>query len=687
MEKYLNELNDAQREAVQVVDGPLLILAGAGTGKTKTITTRLAYLISLGIDPANTLTLTFTNKAASEMRDRALRMIENYPYPPKLFTFHKFGLYFLKLHIQRLGRKNNFIIIDTDDKNRIIKGFKPKTSYKQVSNEISHLKNSLITPQTAIEKAQSLDDDYAKTYKEIAEIYQKYEDYLLDNNLVDFDDLLALTYKILDIDEDIRKKASKEYQYIMVDEYQDTNELQYKILAKLCDTHSNICVVGDDDQSIYGWRGANVKNILEFHTQFKNTKIIKLEKNYRSTNQILKVANELISHNRSRHSKNLQSTLGDGKEVMIFESANESDEVKELSKRIKQLISSGVSPSNIAILYRINALSRSLEEGFTREKIPFKLVDSIRFYERAEIKDIISYLRLIYYTNDDFSIKRVLNKPKRGVGKVTIQKLEHAAMEQKTSIFSLIRSMRVEELTKFTTKKGAWALKNFTEDILDLQEFSKQFNYRFVDEFENLIRIRQMYVEQNENDRVMNIDEFYGLIREFIKQNPGESLETFLYEISLSSDADAIEDEQVSLMTIHAAKGLEFDYVFVIGLEDGYFPLLSDGSDMEEERRLGYVAFTRAKKELTLTSAKSRFFKGKRDFMQKSRFLSEAGLIKGSLKLDKAPTTYKKGDLVKHKVFGMGRIIGVTKVGKDYKLSINFGGNKRDILSNFVEKI
>ena len=687
MQKYLNELNTSQRRAVEIVDGPLLILAGAGTGKTKTITTRLAYLISLGIDPANTLTLTFTNKAAAEMRDRALRMIQNYSYPPKLFTFHKFGLYFLKFHIDSLGRKNNFIIIDTDDKNRILKGFKPKTQIKQISNEISHFKNSLIDPQTAIEKSKSMEDDYGKKYKEIAQVYEKYENYLLSNNLVDFDDLLALTYKILDTNQEIRESSSRQYQYIMVDEYQDTNELQHKILTKLCDTHNNICVVGDDDQSIYGWRGANVKNILEFHTNFHNTQIIKLEENYRSTNQILNVANELISHNRSRHQKKLKSTLGDGKEIVVIENATESDEAKELANRIKKLIKEGVSPNEIAILYRINALSRSLEEGFTKEKVPFKLVDSIRFYERAEIKDVVSYLRLIYYQNDDFSIKRVLNKPKRGIGKATIQKLEAEANKQKSSIFSLLETLSVAELTKFTTKKGAWALKNFVEDILDLQDFSKQFNYRFVDEFENLIRIRQMYADLNETDRVLNIDEFYGLVRDYIKQNPGESLENFLYEISLTSDADAIDGEQVSLMSIHAAKGLEFEYVFVIGLEDGYFPLLSDGNDMEEERRLGYVAFTRAKKELVLSYAKSRFFRGKRDFMNKSRFLSEAGLIKGSLKLDSGGAVFKKGDLVKHKVFGMGRVLSAVKSGKEYKLSINFGGSKRDILSNFVEKI
>lgn len=686
MEKHVNELNESQKEAVKTIDGPLLILAGAGTGKTKTITTRLAYLISLGIDPANTLTLTFTNKAATEMRERALMMINDYTYPPKLFTFHKFGLYFLKFNIDRLGRKNSFVIIDTDDKKRILKQFEPKTNIKQVANEISHYKNSLISPATAIEKVADIEGEQGKKYKEIALIYEKYENYLHANNLVDFDDLLALTYKILDNDPELCETTSRQYQYIMVDEYQDTNELQYNILKKLCATHSNLCVVGDDDQSIYGWRGANVKNILEFAGNFDNTVTIKLEDNYRSTSQILGAANELISHNRTRHEKSLKSTKGDGKEISLIESANESDEAMEIGERIRKLIDSGVSAKDICVLFRINALSRSLEEGFTKAKIPFKLVDSIRFYERAEIKDVISYLRLITNSTDDFSLKRVVNKPKRGIGKTTVDKLEAHADSLKKPIFTLLEESMPEELASLTSKKAAQTLKEFVTTINDLKEKITESSYEFIDAFEQSVGIRKMYIESDEVERVLNIDEFYGLLRDFSKQNPDDTIENFLHDIALSSEADSIDGESISMMSIHAAKGLEFDHVFIIGLEDGYFPLLGDGNDMEEERRLGYVAFTRAKQDLTLSYVKSRFFRGKRDFMNKSRFLSESGVIKGSLKLD-GGQPYKKGDLVKHKIFGMGRVVGVSKVGKEFKLGINFGGSKRDILASFVERI
>lgn len=686
MDKYVNDLNPSQKEAVLAIDGPLLILAGAGTGKTKTITTRLAYLISLGIDPANTLTLTFTNKAAAEMRERALMMIENCAYPPKLFTFHKFGLFFLKFHIDKLGRKNSFVIIDTDDKKRILKQFEPKTNIKQIANEISHYKNSLISPKTAIEKVADIDGEQGKKYKEIALVYDKYENYLHTNNLVDFDDLLALTYKILDNDPKLCEEVSNQYRYIMVDEYQDTNELQYNILRKLCSTHNNLCVVGDDDQSIYGWRGANVKNILEFAGNFDNTLTIKLEDNYRSTSQILEAANELISHNRTRHEKSLKSTKGKGREIEHIESANESEEATELGERIRKLIDSGVNARDICVLFRINALSRSLEEGFTKAKIPFKLVDSIRFYERAEIKDVISYLRLITNATDDFSLKRVVNKPKRGIGKTTIDKLEAHAEGLKKPIFALIEDSSPDELAALTSKKAAQTLKEFTAVINHLKEKITESSYTFIDAFEQSVGIRKMFLESDEVERVLNIDEFYGLLRDFSKQNPDDTIENFLHDIALSSEADSIDGESISMMSIHAAKGLEFDHVFIIGLEDGYFPLLGDGNDMEEERRLGYVAFTRAKHDLTLSYVKSRFFRGKRDFMNKSRFLSESGVIKGALKLD-GGHAYKNGDLVKHKLFGMGRVVGVSKVGKETKLSINFGGSKRDILASFVERI
>ena len=434
MPDLLDELNESQREAASHTDGAMLILAGAGSGKTKTITTRLAYLISeLGIPPSNTLTLTFTNKAASEMRTRALNMLgaTGKNFTPLLCTFHKFGLLFLKFYIDRLKRKNNFVIIDTDDKKRILKGFEGDIPTSVLASEISNFKNSLLSVEEVLNhggmfaNGHNFKDGY---HAKLANIYKLYEEYLAANNLVDFDDLLCLSYKILDEDEALAREISRRYAYVMVDEYQDTNDLQYKLLRKLCLTHENIAVVGDDDQSIYGWRGAKIENILNFKDQFKDAKVIRLEQNYRSTSQILRAANELIDHNRNRLGKELKSTKEDGEDVALMESDDETMESLKVAKRIKKLLDSGAQASDIAILYRINALSRSLEEGLTKEKIPYKMVGGVKFYERAEVKDVISYLRLVANENDDFSLKRVINRPKRGLGKVSLAKRSSQAL-------------------------------------------------------------------------------------------------------------------------------------------------------------------------------------------------------------------------------------------------------------------
>ena len=680
MNKILNELNEAQRDAVKHIDGPLLILAGAGSGKTKTITTKVAYLISLGIDPASILTLTFTNKAASEMRERALSLIESVNYPPTLCTFHKFGLLFLKFNINKLGRNNNFVVIDTDDKKRIIKSFGIDLPISMIASEISRYKNSLISPKEVFEKAER------KNYKTIAKLYEQYENYIASNNLVDFDDLLVLTYKILDQDKELCKQTSDRYRYIMVDEYQDTNELQYRLLRKLCENHENLCVVGDDDQSIYGWRGANIKNILEFHESFDEVKITKLEVNYRSTNQILKTANALIEHNRERIGKHLTSNFGDGKEIAFIESADENQESKTIARKIRKLIDIGADPRSIAVLYRVNALSRSLEEGLNKEHISYNMVGGIKFYERAEIKDLISYLRVIANEHDDYSIKRIINKPKRGLGKVTVDKLLKAAYESKMSLFEYI-STHEAEVKNITSKKSFVALYEFIENIIKLKELSSDKSYDFIFELEDTFKIRDYYSALPDAiDRVSNIDEFYGLYRDYVKQNLEMSVDEFLNDLALQSDQDQIDNEHISIMSVHASKGLEFEYLFVIGLEEGFFPLIGDGSDIEEERRLGYVAITRAKRELWLSCVGSRFYKGRRATLKKSRFLKECGVCKGSLVLEKT-TSFKKGDLVKHKIFGIGRIFEISKVKREFKLKINFSGTKRDILASFVEKI
>ncbi len=682
MEDIFQDLNEAQREAVKKIDGPMLILAGAGSGKTKTITSRLAYLLDeVGIPAANTLTLTFTNKAAKEMRERALSMIKPTSYPPLLCTFHKFGLLFLKFHIHRLGRKNNFVVIDTEDKKRIIKKFNSEVPLPLIASEISRYKNSLLTPDEAYAQAE------LQNYKTIAKIYEQYEAHLHENNLVDFDDLLALTYKLLNENEDLAKETSDKYQYIMIDEYQDTNELQFRLLKKLCSSHNNLCVVGDDDQSIYGWRGANIRNIIEFDKDFDDTYVVKLENNYRSTEPILNAANALIEHNRNRLGKKLVSTKGKGKEVATMSSHDEGEEANKIASSISELLTSGVKADEIAVLYRINALSRSLEEGLARHRIPYKLVGGLRFYDRAEIKDLISYLRVVTNIHDSFSLKRIINKPKRGLGKATIDKLELSSMQAEKSIFEFIDTSSSTELEGLIKKKNTQTVKNLIKDIKDISKAAQDASYDLVDLLEETFKIKSIYENMPDAyDRLSNIDEFYGLFRDFIKQNPETSLDEFLNELTLQSEQDQVEGESIYIMSIHASKGLEFKYVYIIGLEEGFLPLVGDGSDTEEERRLGYVAITRAESELTMSHVASRFYKGRRTELTKSRFFKESGLCEGSFVLEKS-TSFKKGDLVRHKIFGAGRILGVSKAGKDFKLKINFGGNHRDILSSFVERL
>jgi len=688
METILNDLNSAQREAVEHIDGPMLILAGAGSGKTKTLTSRLAYLVGVvGIDPANTLTLTFTNKAAAEMRERALKLMPSkVSYPPLLCTFHKFGLLFLKFHIEKLGRSNAFVIIDSDDKKRLLrsiaKELKVDLNLSFIASEISKYKNSLLSPELVLEKAELPD------YKKIANIYVKYQANIEENNLVDFDDLLMLTHKILSDNDDLRKETSNRYKYIMVDEYQDTNELQFQLLELLSSEHNNLCVVGDDDQSIYGWRGANIRNILEFANNFEVCKTVKLEINYRSTEPILKAANTLIEHNSTRLGKKLTSHKGAGEDVKLLHSLDESMESKAIAKEVQKLLDSGTDPDEIAVLYRINALSRSLEEGFTKEGVGFKLIGGMRFYERAEIKDIISYLRVLSNPNDDFSLIRIVNKPKRGIGKASIEKLQKAAFEHQTSLFGYIEKASCGEVENVVSKKVSSSLIELLENIKLLQESLQSELGNFITLFEEHIKLKDHYAGMVDGmDRILNIDEFYGYFRDAVIKNTDLSLDEFLNDISLQSDQDQIEEDAITIMSIHAAKGLEFEHLFVIGLEEEFFPLLGEGCNMEEERRLGYVAITRAKSDLTLCYVDSRFYKGRRKMIDKSRFLGEAGLISDtSLKITKQ-AAFKKGDLVKHKIFGIGRVQAANKSGQEYKLLINFGGNKKEILSSFVQSI
>ncbi|MPA79552.1 AAA family ATPase [Campylobacter coli] len=678
-------LNESQKEAASHIDGPMLILAGAGSGKTKTITTRLAYMIGeVGIPAINTLTLTFTNKAASVMKNRALDLL-NSNENPLLCTFHKFGLLFLKLHIERLGRKNNFIIIDNDDSKKILKELinDDKTSPHQILQFISHFKNESKSVQNVFSDLELLKDNEIKhqALQKIAIYYQNYQEYLLKHNFVDFDDLLLLTNTLLENDQNFAKEQSSFYRYITVDEYQDTNALQYKILKNLCCVHENICVVGDDDQSIYSWRGAKIENILNFQSEFSNVKLVKLEQNYRSVGMILKAANNLISHNKKRLGKTLLCTKDEGEDVQILSSDNEKIESVLVAKKIKELLNAGVYAGEIAVLFRINALSRSIEEAFMKEKIPYKLLSGMRFYERLEIKDLICYLRILINPNDDLSFKRIINRPKRSIGEKALQNLEDYAQKRKISLFEALCESD-GGVGIFSLKKAQNEAKKFMQNIYKLREYSDL--KKMIENFEELFALKEFYAIQEDGDeRVLNIDEFYASIKEKIKEEPQTTLEDILSEISLLSDQDGIEGECVYLMSVHASKGLEFDHVFIVGLEEGFFPL--NESDIEEERRLAYVAITRAKKCLSLSIAKSRFYRGSRTELDSSRFLEESQLTK-KISMNKTEQGYHKGDLVKHKIFGIGRVISVNKSAKEEKLTINFGGIERIIMASFVEK-
>lgn len=678
-------LNESQKEAASHIDGPMLILAGAGSGKTKTITTRLAYMIGeVGIPAINTLTLTFTNKAASVMKNRALDLL-NSNENPLLCTFHKFGLLFLKLYIERLGRKNNFIIIDNDDSKKILKELinDDKTSPHQILQFISHFKNESKSVQDVFSDLELLKDNEIKhqALQKIAIYYQNYQEYLLKHNFVDFDDLLLLTNTLLENDQNFAKDQSSFYRYITVDEYQDTNALQYKILKNLCCVHENICVVGDDDQSIYSWRGAKIENILNFQSEFSNVKLVKLEQNYRSVGMILKAANNLISHNKKRLGKTLLCTKDEGEDVQILSSDNEKIESALVAKKIKELLNAGVYAGEIAVLFRINALSRSIEEAFMKEKIPYKLLSGMRFYERLEIKDLICYLRILINPNDDLSFKRIINRPKRSIGEKALQNLEDYAQKRKISLFEALCESD-GGVGIFSLKKAQNEAKKFIQNIYKLREYSDL--KKMIENFEELFALKEFYALQEDGDeRVLNIDEFYASIKEKIKEEPQTTLEDILSEISLLSDQDGIEGECVYLMSVHASKGLEFDHVFIVGLEEGFFPL--NESDIEEERRLAYVAITRAKKCLSLSIAKSRFYRGSRTELDSSRFLEESQLTK-KISMNKTEQGYRKGDLVKHKIFGIGRVISVNKSAKEEKLTINFGGIERIIMASFVEK-
>ena len=666
----LELLNNKQREAVTHIDGPMLVLAGAGSGKTKVLTSRIAYLIENGVNPQNILAITFTNKATTEMRERVAKLVYG-AYKIQISTFHSFGLKIIKENASVLGYDKNFTIVDSDDVLTIIKklmkdlDLNPKFySAKTIRNKISTCKNELVNP-----------DEYDKLEadKNIVEIYRRYQRILKTNNTVDFDDLLILPIKLFKQNKEILAHYQKQYKYILIDEYQDTNEAQYILSKMISALHKNIFVVGDNDQAIYAFRGANFKNILNFEKDYPNCKVILLEENYRSTKNILNAANSVIKHNKQRKDKNLWSNNEEGSKVKYIEVNTDREECQYVGEEIKHLVENGTNYENIAILYRTNAQSRLIEEEMLKDGIPYRVVGSFYFYNRKEIKDLLCYLRLINNPQDDVSLLRVINTPKRKIGEKTINNLVEKARQENKTLFDAIDSGKELEFKKLIN-----TLKTKSEN-LSLTEL--------VDVVLNDSGLKQEL--QNEKTleatiRLENLEEFKSITKSYEEDNGEISLEDFLNEVTLVSDVSEHQEEKsrVSLMTIHAVKGLEYDNVFVIGMEEEIFPhynSLQEGvaSAIEEERRLCYVAITRAKKKLYLLNAKKRMLFGNVQFNLPSRFINEidpkyieeinkkTNIINKAINFTKEnmfkeqSETYKVGEHIKHEKYGIGVITDV----------------------------
>ncbi len=668
----IDNLNAMQKEAVVTTEGPLLVLAGAGSGKTKVLTTRIAYLIEeKGISPYHILAITFTNKAAKEMQLRLLKLIGEVANGIQVSTFHSFGLKILRENYELLGYDRNFVIMDSDDSLTLIKrilkslDLDPKQyNPTAIKNRISGCKNELMTPE--------MYEKYATTEfeKVVLQVFSSYERKLRENNSIDFDDLLLLPIRLFQKNPYILEKYQERFRYVLIDEYQDTNEAQYILTKMMSAKYRNICVVGDENQSIYSFRGANYRNILNFEKDYKETKTIKLEQNYRSTQNILNAANQVIRNNQNRKDKNLWSEQGEGELISYYRSYDEKDEAHFVASSIKKLLDQGIESEEIAVLYRTNAQSRTLEEDLLKENIPYRVVGSFYFYSRKEIKDLMAYLRLIHNEKDNVSLLRVINTPKRGIGLKTIQNLATMAEIEGKSIYEVIQSGKELE---------------FKRIIEDLKRVSSDLTLtELVDKVLDTTGIRrELEAEKTlESDiRLENLEEFKSITKAFEERDGLISLEDFLFEVSLVSDREDYKDSsnKVSLMTVHSVKGLEFKQVFVVGLEEGIFPhmnSLMDNQELEEERRLAYVAITRAKEKLYLINSRRRMLFGKDQINPPSRFISEIeeDLLEKThvetqdvvVPIQKEEKFYQEdvewhvGDYVYHDVFGAGRIVEVS---------------------------
>ena len=628
-------LNPAQCAAVEHIDGPLLIMAGAGSGKTKVLTCKVANLLAHNVPPYSILAITFTNKAAAEMRERVDRMIGSQAKNVWLSTFHSFCARFLRREIEATEiYKKNFVIYDADDTKALIKACLKELNLddKQytpngVAAAISNAKNILQGPRTFQREAGTFYE------QKVAEVYSLYAKKLRENNALDFDDLLMVTVGILEEHEDIRNLYQSRFKYILVDEYQDTNGAQYQLTKILAAKHHNLCVVGDADQSIYGWRGADIRNIMDFEQDYPEAKVIKLEQNYRSTKNILAAANAVIENNLNRKPKELWTENAVGDKITIYQANDERDEANFIATTIyKQKTIFNASYSDIAVLYRTNAQSRVLEEGMMRAGIPYTMVGGLKFYDRKEIRDIIAYLRVIFNPMDSISLRRIINVPKRGLGDTTVNKIAAFAEESGLSLFDVISSDDTLAMVPGITARAKKPLEIFSAFILTMIGYQENVTVaelisKVLDESGYIAELQQEKKPENES-RIENLKEFIGVAKDFEKSGEIPNLENFLSHISLISDIDNadLEDDRVTLMTLHSAKGLEFPTVFMAGMEEGLFPhsrTLMNPEEIEEERRTCYVGITRAERKLYLTHARARMIFGKGVSYPPSRFLAE----------------------------------------------------------------
>lgn len=708
-------LNEQQQEAVFCTEGPLLLLAGAGSGKTRVLTHRIAYLMDQGVNPYHIMAITFTNKAAKEMRERVDDLVGFGAEHIWVSTFHSTCVRILRRHIDKLGYGNSFTIYDADDQKSLIKQickqYKIDTKMmpeRKIINEISSAKDEFMTPSEYETRHQY---DFKK--KKIAQIYKEYQKQLKANNALDFDDLIFKTVELFQFHPEVLDYYQERFRYIMVDEYQDTNTIQFQLVSMLARKYQNLCVVGDDDQSIYKFRGANVKNILNFENVFPEAVTIKLEQNYRSTKNILNAANEVIKHNKGRKTKKLWTENEEGDLIEFHQYGTEYEEARKIIHEIEDLSKEGYDYKNMAILYRTNAQSRVFEESFMIKNIPYRIVGGTNFYQRKEVKDILSYLKVVDNGLDDLAVRRIINVPRRGIGAATIEKINVYAVEHNVSFLdACFSSDSIDTLGNAKKKINGFAdlIREFRRKM---QEGSLEELFKYItDETGYIANLKAEETEEAEG-RIENINELLNKVVTYEQKAEEASLSELLEEIALVADIDNLEDSdnRVVLMTLHSAKGLEFPYVFICGMEDGIFPsymtvMSEDDDDMEEERRLCYVGITRAKKKLYLSAAKRRMMQGRTQFNKVSRFIDEIpeqllqldtgvnfkekrpdkALFSSnrsnrfrkpyqaksftSTKMDTLP--YDVGDMVKHIKFGKGKVLEIVSGGRDYEVTVDF---------------